>query len=324
MNAPWTWRVVAGAVLLGAVASRASTQESPTKAPESMQLFLLIGQSNMAGRGTVEEIDRTPVPRVWMLNRDGQWVPAVEPMHFDKPKVIGVGPGRAFGVAIAEALPREEIGLIPAAVGGSPIRSWAPGATDSATHTKPYDDAIARAKIAMQSGRLAGVLWLQGEADGNAKSSADYERRMRAVIDDVRRDLGAPMVPFLIGQMGRFVEKPWNPFRARVDSAHRAVAASTPHAAFVLTEGLRHRGDTIHYDTESMREIGRRYARVYLTLREKPSASPTPGRSAPTRLAHCARPQVALSVTGSIFGANTCMMSSAVTYAAPHMMNTGR
>ena len=275
MIGSWT-RVLARAVMLlgtavglfsAVSAGTLGAQSAPAKAPSSMRLFLLIGQSNMAGRGTVEEIDRTPVAHVWMLDQQGQWVAAVEPMHFDKPKVVGVGPGRAFGAAIAAATPNADIGLIPAAVGGSPIRSWEPGAVDEATKTHPYDDAIARAKVALASGQLAGVLWLQGEADGNAKNAGDYEARMRAVIVNVRHDLNAPTVPFLIGQMGRFAEKPWNPYRSRVDSAHRAVAASTPYSAFVLTEGLRHRGDTTHYDTESMREIGRRYAKVYLTMR---------------------------------------------------------
>lgn len=89
-------------------------------------MFLLAGQSNMAGRGTVTPQDRTPHPRVLMLNQAGEWVPAVDPMHFDKP-VAGVGPGRTFGIAIAEANPGVTIGLIPCAVGGSPIDAWQPG-----------------------------------------------------------------------------------------------------------------------------------------------------------------------------------------------------
>lgn len=278
MSSAWNVAMTRAAMRLGCAigvgASTLGAQGTPAKAPSSLRLFLLIGQSNMAGRGTVEELDKALVAHVWMLNQQGQWVAAVEPMHFDKPKVAGVGPGRAFGVAVAAAMPNAEIGLIPAAVGGSSIRSWAPGATDSATKTHPYDDAIARAKVAMNSGTLAGVLWLQGESDGNAKSAGDYEVRLRALIDQLRRDLKAPSVPFLIGQMGQFVEKPWNPYRMRVDSAHRAVAMTTPQAAFVLTEGLRHRGDTIHYDTESMRDIGRRYAKVYLTMRAAPPKNP--------------------------------------------------
>jgi len=83
-------------------------------------LYLLIGQSNMAGRGEVEPEDRVAHPRVLALDRENRWAPAVEPIHFDKP-IAGVGPGRAFGVAMAERDPSVRIGLIPCAAGGSPI-----------------------------------------------------------------------------------------------------------------------------------------------------------------------------------------------------------
>ena len=247
---------------------RGAAQDAPT----GLHLFLLVGQSNMAGRGTVEAEDSTVVPRVWMLDQQLRWVPAREPMHFDKPKVVGVGPGRAFGVDVAAAWPTAQVGLIPAAVGGSSIRSWAPGAEDAPTRTHPYDDAISRAKAALASGRLAGILWLQGETDSNAGGPADYEQRLRDVIANLRRELGAPDVPFLIGQMGRFVEKPWTVHRTRVDSLHQLVARTTTGSAFVPTGGLRHRGDTTHYDTPSVREIGHRYAKVFLAMVPTPPA----------------------------------------------------
>jgi len=57
--------------------------------------FLLVGQSNMAGCGTVEAQDKTPHPRVLMLNMADAWVPAIDPLHFDKP-AAGVGLGKTF------------------------------------------------------------------------------------------------------------------------------------------------------------------------------------------------------------------------------------
>ncbi len=268
---PWRLAALAAAI----ASSRLAAQHTPQGAdslPAATQLrvFLLVGQSNMAGRGTVEAEDMTAVPRVWMLTQAREWKRAIDPLHFDKPKVAGVGPGRSFGIAVASALPGVQIGLVAAAVGGTSIRAWEPGAADSATNTHPYDDAIARARVALRHGSLAGILWLQGESDGNARISGDYERRLRDVIANMRRDLRAPEVPFLIGQLGRFAEKPWNTHRERVDSAHRVVAATTPGAAFILTAGLKHRGDTTHFDAASAREIGRRYAKQYLAMMAKP------------------------------------------------------
>jgi len=49
----------------------------------------------MAGCGTVEAQDKTPHPRVLMLNMADAWVPAIDPLHFDKP-AAGVGLGKTF------------------------------------------------------------------------------------------------------------------------------------------------------------------------------------------------------------------------------------
>jgi hypothetical protein len=163
-----------GLVLVSSVTSIAMAQEKlPPKA--DFDLFLLVGQSNMAGRGKVTEADRVPVEGVLMFNADRQWVPAVDPLHFDKPKIAGVGLGRTFGIEIAKIAPGKTIGLIPCAVGGTGIDVWKPGAKDAATNTHPWDDAMVRAKAALQDGTLRGILWHQGESDSNPEKSATYE-----------------------------------------------------------------------------------------------------------------------------------------------------
>src|SRR5947208_10691890 len=101
--------------LLLAHVSTAQTTTLPPK--EKFHLFLLVGQSNMAGRGTVEAQDKTPHPRVLMLNKEGAWVPAIDPLHFDK-SAAGVGLGKTFATLYAEAHPGITVGLIPCAVGG--------------------------------------------------------------------------------------------------------------------------------------------------------------------------------------------------------------
>ncbi len=257
--------VVACALALAGCRARVATT-----APPRLAVFLLVGQSNMAGRGTVETVDRTPVPHVWMLDRDGRWVPAVEPMHFDKPSA-GVGPGRAFGAALAARDTALAIGLVPAAVGGSPIRAWAPGARDAATDTHPYDDALRRARQALRGGTLAGILWHQGESDANATAAPLYAAQLRAVLQRFRDDLGAPDVPIVVGQLGRFPERPWSPWRDSVNAVHEALPARLPRVAFVRADGLTHRGDSLHFDAPSARELGRRYAEAWLRLRAAPA-----------------------------------------------------
>ena len=98
----------------------AKTDESLAKAAASQpdpqfHLYLLIGQSNMAGRGSVDAESKAAHPRVLMFDNNREWVPATDPLHFDK-AVAGVDPGLAFGKQMAEEDSKVLIGIIPCAV----------------------------------------------------------------------------------------------------------------------------------------------------------------------------------------------------------------
>jgi Carbohydrate esterase, sialic acid-specific acetylesterase len=230
-------------------------------------LYLLIGQSNMAGRGTVEDEDRVVHERVFNFNKEGAVVPAVDPLHFDKPKVCGVGPGRTFGLQVALAHPSKNILLVPCAVGGTSIEVWQAGAYDPDTHTHPYDDMVKRVVMASALGQWKGVLWHQGSSDANAKRANGYYPKLLELVHQVRTLLQAPEIPFLIGQMLDDPIKPWNEYYRVVDAAHQAVCRENPNMAYVSAADLKaKRNDIEHFDSASARILGQRYAQEYLKI----------------------------------------------------------
>ena len=260
--------VILGLVGAACASPRAATSRGAATAARdtAVQIFLLAGQSNMAGRGKVAAQDSVEHPRVFRLDREMRWVPAVDPLHWDKPAIVGVGPGRAFGLALAARDPNVRVGLVPAAVGGSPISTWEPGALDVATGTHPYDDAMARMRVAMKSGRAHAIIWHQGESDATPERSVLYAAKLRALIARFRTELRTPELPFIIGQLGQFPARPWTESTRRVDSVHRAIAASVPNVAFVSVDGLRDKGDAVHFESAAARELGERYAAAYLRM----------------------------------------------------------
>lgn len=262
-------RAAAIAVALCAVVTATNAGQLTPTDKDAFHVFLLAGQSNMAGRGKVEPQDTVPLPRVVMLDKARVWVPAVDPMHFDKP-VAGVGLGRSFAARVAETRPSTTIGLVPAAVGGSPIDTWTPGTFYEPTRSHPWDDAIARASVARQSGTVKAILWHQGESDATPALAPAYEASLHDLIARFRRTLDAPDLPFIVGQVGHFADAPWDDARRIVDAAHRSLPGKVPHTAFVSSEGLVHGGDKVHFDSASLRELGRRYAAAYETLASRP------------------------------------------------------
>ncbi len=222
--------------------------------PNNLQLFLLIGQSNMAGRGKVEPQDQVIDPRIFMFTKEQQWVPAKDPLHFDKPKMVGVGPGMGFARQLLAGNSKLTVGLIPCAVGGTSLDQWQAGG-------KLYANAVARAREAMKQGQLAGILWHQGEADSSPEKVATYGKRFAAMITQLRQDLHAENVPVVMGELGRF-----RTASREFNAALPEISKQVPLCAFVSAESLTDKGDKLHFDAKSQRIFGQRYAAAFLKL----------------------------------------------------------
>ena len=223
---------------------------------EPREIFLLIGQSNMAGRGKVEDQDEVSHPRIFKQTEDMKWVPAIDPLHFDKPEIIGVGLGSSFARVVANAESNAVIGLVPAAFGGSSLDEWGPG-------TKHYTNAIERTQLALsKGGRLRAILWHQGESDRAPEKMATYPRRFADLVARLRADLAAPHVPIIVGEL--FVGQPANgPMNAMLNALPKTVTRCATVSAKDLTDIG---DDQTHFDSPSLRELGRRYAEAFFTL----------------------------------------------------------
>ena len=247
--------------------------------PGRFPIFLLMGQSNMAGFGGInpadpwQEGDFLAAPRVLVLGgqctlksrrRRGwtRWRPAAHPLHLNQ-KSSGFGLALPFASRLLEDQPELTIGFVPCAWGGAGIDQIGPG-------TPLYHNAVARARVAAQRGKLAGILWHQGETDAlNDSLAPAHAGKLAALIARLRSDLAASGLPFLIGDLGTFGnEKRDAAALARqslVRAGLRRVAAETEHAAFVESEGLAG-VDSVHFGRAALIEFGRRYAGAYQSV----------------------------------------------------------
>ena len=242
-----------------------STSAKDLSAKKNFHLYLLMGQSNMAGRGKVDALDTLTHPRVMMLDKNMNWVPAKDPMHFDK-SAAGTGLGLTFGKIMANENSNIRIGLIPTAVGGSSINSWFADSLFSQTNTYPYDDMIRRTKKAMESGTLKGILWHQGESDSNTEDGVnDYTRKFEAMLDSLKSDLEIESLPIVMGELGYFFY-PKAEYAEQLNSVIRQISTNSDCIGLVTAEGLTDKGDSTHFDSESYHQLGRRYAIKMLEL----------------------------------------------------------
>ena len=158
-----------------------------------MKSILLIGQSNMAGRGFLKDVPPIYNENISML-RNGRWQMMAEPINVDR-HVAGVGPAASFAEAWTEDHPGEKIGLIPCAEGGSSIDEWA---IDGVLTRH----AISEARFAMETSELVGILWHQGESDSYGERYKTYEAKLLSLFKHLREELNAKDIPIIIGELG--------------------------------------------------------------------------------------------------------------------------
>ncbi|QEC70400.1 sialate O-acetylesterase [Arachidicoccus ginsenosidivorans] len=241
--------------ITGTVLARGTIATGPDS---SFHIYLLMGQSNMAGRGYLTDENKAiHNDHVLALNQNMQWEVAHNPLHYEKPNQDGVGPGLAFGMKMYDDAvnPNIKIGLVPCAVGGSPIEHWLPGAYDAATNTHPYDDAITRIKEAMKAGIIKGVIWHQGESDCTTDLAPNYMPQLYQLIANIRQEVGNAKLPFIVGELGRFYA-PHNMINTQLPQLTEHLS----DVGVVSSEGLSDRGDALHFNAVSADTLGKRYA----------------------------------------------------------------
>ena len=245
-------------------------------------LWVLAGQSNMEGIGDLVDVE-TPSPFVRSFQSRERWAVAEEPLHWleESPRPIhqrlrGLAPlsgepeprdparakGAGLGLAFAKARHARTgvpIGLIPSAHGGTSMQQWDPALREFGGESL-YGATCVRVRAV--GGRVAGILWYQGESDANAADAARYKDRLTRLVGAFRADLGQPDLPFYYVQIGRYIADPlpaavegWNGIR----EAQRTWSDILPHAAMVSAIDLE-LDDQIHVGTQGLRRLGVRLA----------------------------------------------------------------
>ena len=241
-------------ILAGLFSSCSSTFDLSKKGDslKHMDIYLLIGQSNMAGRADIETQDKDTLKGVYLLTglEEKMWERAANPVNkystirksLDLQKL---GPGYYFAQSMAEKNPKKQIGLVVNAKGGTAISEWMPG-------TEFYNEAVSRAKQAMKSGTLKGIVWHQGESD--ISRTEVYMEKLTTLIESLRSDLGNKNLPFVAGQLSEDKVE-----RKQFNRMILELPKTVKNTGVVTTENTTTLDET-HFDSESQRELGKRYA----------------------------------------------------------------
>ncbi len=223
---------------------------------------LLIGQSNMAGRGFFTDVEPIVNEHIRTF-RNCRWQPLFWPVCPDR-AYAGVNLAESF----ADAFSKEHdggLGLIACADGGTNIDQWEEGSI-------LYQNAVFHANMAQKTSKLVAILWHQGESDCSDARHPVYEEKLKKLMAALRRDLNLPDVPFIIGGLGDYLKDYPDGSMVNytiINDIFKKLAAEDPRIGFASAEGLTSNGDNLHFNAKSLREFGLRYYEVFRAMEDK-------------------------------------------------------
>lgn len=228
-----------------------------------MHSFLLIGQSNMAGRGYASDVPKIENERIHKLI-NGRFQHVFSPINHDCEEA-GVNLAESF----ADAYSKEhdvDVGLIACAEGGSSLDEWAEDGL-------LFDSALYNAELASRTSEIAGVLWHQGEADCSPLLYPHYEEKFLKIMEAFRRKLGLCKVPFILGGLGDFLYECIYDDRlknyTKINETLLKIAKENEMTGFVSAKGLTANPDNLHFNAASLREFGLRYYAEWKKFEDK-------------------------------------------------------
>ena len=235
-----------------------SDVSSPNQDSTSLDLYLLIGQSNMAGRSTIRSSEKDTLENVYLFTGK-DWEPAANPLNKYSTvrkdlSMQKLSPGYSFAKELSVCSDRK-IGLIANARGGTSIVWWQKGYTGP-NDFDLYEEAVIQVRKAQRYGCLRGIIWHQGEQD-RYRLPQEYMSLLKELVKDLREELGA-RVFFVGGEIGR-----WKESSAAINKVIRSIPKEIRNAGYVSADGLfplNEDSTNPHFNTRSQLALGKRYA----------------------------------------------------------------
>lgn len=190
--------------------------------------------------------------------------------------MAGLKPETTFIPAVKKALGQDRVIVVKDAKSGRPIILWIKkeGDEKSAVLYTSLMEKVKKATEGGEIASVT-FIWMQGERDAREKWASEYEDRLLTLFKQVKDDLDIQELNVVIGRISDFdigSEKygDWDKIR----EIQVKVAESRPRTAWVNTDDLNDKVkdgkkvDDLHMTSEGYDEMGRRFAEAALNLLE--------------------------------------------------------
>ena len=221
--------------------------------------FIMVGQSNMAGRAIVESTDNFMISnRIKFIDPSNNILIAQEPLHRYEPNIAGLDCGLSFATELLKKIPDSiNILLIPCAIGGTGIDEW----NNDQVHAniQLLTNLTTKVNIAKHYGIIKGLLWHQGENDANG-NTINYEAKLKSVFNKIRTISNNDSLPIYAGELPTFDIKRFGTWYMNINNTLNSIQLEDKNVHIISTNDFTDVGDSLHFDSKSQREFGKRFA----------------------------------------------------------------
>lgn len=243
-------------------------------ASSKYKVYILAGQSNMAGVGMNHEL-----PQEYLGVQENVKIYAEGTVDASKRCTWSslspgfgsasgcFGPELSFGKVMTSANPEDKILLIKCGWSGTNLQNdWRPPSAGGTTGVlyKNLVETVNNALAELDPGidyELSGMCWMQGESDAcSIYPAREYEDTLTAFINDVRKEFNAPALPFIIAMIDD--SDVWAE-HAIVRQAEINVSRNVPNVGIFDTKDYD--TDGTHYRTQGILDMGVDFAKAFLT-----------------------------------------------------------
>lgn len=196
--------------------------------------------------------------------------------------MAGLDPRISFTPTVETTYGKNNVTVVKDAQGGQPIRRWykmwkpAQGDEPKATGDL-YVRLMKKVNAAIKGTKFTTVtfVWMQGERDAREKHGAVYATSLKGLIDQLSDDLGRKDINYVIGRLSDFdMANKKYPHWTMVRKAQVEVADASLRGTWVdtddLNDGKNKKGKEInndlHYSVEGYKTLGKRFAEKTIEL----------------------------------------------------------
>ena len=189
--------------------------------------------------------------------------------------MAGLDPNVSFTPSVQQEFGSNNVIVVKLAQSGQPIRRWyrnwkSANGTPAKNNGDLYDRLIQQVKNSIEGKQFVTVsfVWMQGERDAKTNEVAVYGESLKGLVNQLHTDLKRNDINVVIGKLGKgqLEGKRWSEDWAKLRKVQEDLCKENPRWEIVDCDDLEMKSDKLHFTPEGYKGMGQKFAETAIRL----------------------------------------------------------